>query len=49
MRGTVTAVGLNTATQRKQIPPRVGFLFQNPDRQIIFPTVGEEIAFGFQK
>ena len=24
----------------------VGFVFQNPDHQIIFPTVGEEIAFG---
>jgi len=49
MRGSVTTVGLNTATHRKQIPSRVGFLFQNPDRQIIFPTVGEEIAFGFQE
>jgi biotin transport system ATP-binding protein len=25
---------------------RPGFLFQNPDHQILFPTVGEEIAFG---
>jgi biotin transport system ATP-binding protein len=49
MGGTVATVGLNTTTQRKQIPSRVGFLFQNPDRQIIFPTVGEEIAFGFQE
>jgi len=47
--GVITTVGLNTATRRKQIPSRVGFLFQNPDRQIIFPTVGEEIAFGFQE
>jgi biotin transport system ATP-binding protein len=47
--GTVTTVGLNTTTHRKQIPSRVGFLFQNPDRQIIFPTVSEEIAFGFQE
>ncbi|QRM33135.1 energy-coupling factor ABC transporter ATP-binding protein [Microvirga sp. VF16] len=47
--GTVTTVGLNTATHRRQIPSRVGFLFQNPDRQIIFPTVGEEIAFGFRE
>jgi biotin transport system ATP-binding protein len=47
--GTVTTVGLNTARQRGEIPSRVGFLFQNPDRQIIFPTVGEEVAFGFQE
>lgn len=26
--------------------PNMGFLFQNPDHQILFPTVGEEIAFG---
>nr|WP_205790345.1 ABC transporter ATP-binding protein [Microvirga makkahensis] len=47
--GTVTTVGLNTKTDRKKIPSRVGFLFQDPDRQIIFPTVGEEIAFGFEE
>lgn len=47
--GTVMTVGLNTSTQRREIPSRVGFLFQNPDRQIIFPTVGEEVAFGFQE
>ncbi|QRM32973.1 energy-coupling factor ABC transporter ATP-binding protein [Microvirga sp. VF16] len=47
--GTVATVGLHTTAQRKQIPSRVGFLFQSPDRQIIFPTVGEEIAFGFQE
>jgi biotin transport system ATP-binding protein len=47
--GTVTTVGLETVTRRKELPFRVGFLFQNPDRQIIFPTVGEEIAFGFEE
>jgi len=47
--GTVTTLGLNTRTDRKKIPSRVGFLFQDPDRQIIFPTVGEEIAFGFEE
>jgi biotin transport system ATP-binding protein len=26
--------------------PNTGFLFQNPDHQILFPTVGEEVAFG---
>jgi len=47
--GTVTTAGMNTKTDRKKIPSRVGFLFQDPDRQIIFPTVGEEIAFGFEE
>jgi biotin transport system ATP-binding protein len=27
-------------------PGRAGFLFQNPEHQLLFPTVGEEIAFG---
>ena len=29
-------------------PGRVGMLFQNPDDQIIFPTVEEELALGLQ-
>jgi len=29
-------------------PGRVGMLFQNPDDQIIFPTVQEELALGLQ-
>ena len=28
---------------------RPGFLFQNPDHQILFPTVGEEIGFGLME
>lgn len=47
--GRVTTLGMDTVRDRKAIPSRVGFLFQNPDRQIIFPTVGEEIAFGFEE
>jgi biotin transport system ATP-binding protein len=46
--GSVRTLGLDVVKERKQIPSRVGFLFQNPDRQIIFPTVGEEIAFTFE-
>ncbi|GBF84799.1 ABC transporter family protein [Aphanothece sacrum FPU3] len=26
--------------------PPVGFVFQNPDRQLVMPTVGADIAFG---
>ena len=48
-RGSVETVGLDTARHRKELPARVGFLFQNPDQQIIFPTVLEEIAFGFEE
>lgn len=45
-RGRVVVGGLDTAQHRKHLPAEVGFLFQNPDHQLIFPTVGEEIAFG---
>lgn len=44
--GTVEVVGLDTRRHRRQLPAHVGFVFQNVDHQIIFPTVREEIAFG---
>ena len=44
--GTVTVAGLNTATVKTSaIARHVGFLFQDPDRQICKNTVREEIAF----
>ncbi|MCK1394418.1 energy-coupling factor ABC transporter ATP-binding protein [Bradyrhizobium sp. 1] len=45
-RGRVEVAGLDTVRHRKRLPAKVGFLFQNPDHQLIFPTVGEEVAFG---
>jgi biotin transport system ATP-binding protein len=48
-RGSVETLGLETTRHRKALPARVGFLFQSPDQQIIFPTVLEEIAFGFEE
>jgi biotin transport system ATP-binding protein len=44
--GTVRVDGLNPARDRKAMLHRLGILFQNPDHQIIFPTVAEELAFG---
>lgn len=29
-----------------EILPRFGFVFQNPDRQLVMPTVGADVAFG---
>ena len=46
--GTVTIDGLNP-TDRRAILPRLGILFQNPDHQILFPTVAEELAFGLRQ
>ncbi len=44
--GTITVGGVEVATDRKAALSTVGILFQNPDHQIIFPTVGEELGFG---
>ncbi|MFV0492152.1 MAG: energy-coupling factor ABC transporter ATP-binding protein [Pseudorhodobacter sp.] len=44
--GVVRVEGIDPATERKAMLSRIGILFQNPDHQIIFPTVGEELAFG---
>lgn len=46
--GTVLIDGLNTKTQGKLIRRKVGFVFQNPDNQIIFPLVEEDLAFGLK-
>ena len=38
--------GVDVARDRRAALREVGILFQNPDHQIIFPTVLEEVAFG---
>jgi biotin transport system ATP-binding protein len=47
--GRVTVNGAAVATDRRAALATVGVLFQNPDHQIIFPTVEEEIAFGLEQ
>lgn len=44
--GQVRVDGIDPATDRKGMLARLGILFQNPDHQILFPTVEEELAFG---
>jgi biotin transport system ATP-binding protein len=44
--GTVRVDGIDPARDRKAMLARLGILFQNPDHQILFPTVDEELAFG---
>lgn len=39
-------IGTADPNDRRALLPRIGILFQNPDQQILFPTVAEEIAFG---
>lgn len=45
-RGQVTVGGCDVAADRRGALAQVGILFQNPEHQIIFPTVLDEIAFG---
>ncbi|WP_420844755.1 energy-coupling factor ABC transporter ATP-binding protein [Jiella avicenniae] len=47
-RGSVTIDGLDTRRDAKAVRRKVGFLFQNPDNQIVYPTVGEDLAFGLK-
>ena len=44
--GTVLVDGLDTRTQVRAVRRRVGFVFQDPDAQIVHPTVAEDLAFG---
>uniref|UniRef100_UPI0011AED13B ATP-binding cassette domain-containing protein n=1 Tax=Paracoccus sp. SY TaxID=1330255 RepID=UPI0011AED13B len=44
--GDARTFGIDMAQDRRAALKGVGIIFQNPDHQIIFPTVIEEIAFG---
>ncbi|SUB59027.1 Biotin transport ATP-binding protein BioM [Phocoenobacter uteri] len=46
--GEILIDGLNTKKEGKKIRKKVGFVFQNPDNQIVFPTVEEDLAFGMK-
>ena len=46
--GTVRVDGIDTREDVKAVRRRVGFVFQNPDNQIVFPVVEEDIAFGLK-
>ncbi|OOY17081.1 cobalt ABC transporter [Thioclava sp. DLFJ4-1] len=48
-RGSLRINGHDLAADRKAALREVGILFQNPDHQIIFPTVIEEISFGLRQ
>ena len=46
--GRVLVDGLDTRTAVRDVRRRVGFVFQDPDAQIVHPTVAEDVAFGLQ-
>lgn len=46
--GRVCVNGLNTAGDAKAVLGEAGFIFQNPQHQLIMPIVAEDIAFGLK-
>jgi biotin transport system ATP-binding protein len=48
-RGTVTIDGLDPRRDGKEVRRRVGFVFTDPDAQIVMPTVQEDVAFGLKR
>ncbi len=46
--GSVIVDGLDTRKSGKDVRRKVGFVFQNPDNQIVLPTVEEDLAFGLK-
>ncbi|WP_169546379.1 energy-coupling factor ABC transporter ATP-binding protein [Sneathiella aquimaris] len=46
--GSVTVNGFCTKKKGRQVRRQVGFVFQNPENQIVYPTVEEDLAFGLK-
>ncbi|UTO29375.1 energy-coupling factor ABC transporter ATP-binding protein [Bartonella harrusi] len=46
--GFVSVDGLDTKQDAKAVKRKVGFIFQNPDNQIVLPLVEEDLAFGLK-
>jgi biotin transport system ATP-binding protein len=47
--GRVRVDGIDPFADRAGALSRIGILFQNPDHQILFPVVEEEVAFGLRQ
>lgn len=46
--GRVLVDGIDTRRDAKAARRKVGFVFQNPDHQIVMPIVAEDLAFGLK-
>jgi biotin transport system ATP-binding protein len=46
--GRVLVDGLDTRTSVREVRRRVGFVFQDPDAQIVHPTVAEDVGYGLE-
>ena len=47
--GKVSVNGLDTVKDAKAVLQTVGFIFQNPQNQIILPIVRDDVAFGLKR
>ena len=47
-RGTVTVDDMDTAQETRAVQRRVGFVFQDADHQLVYPTPVEDIALGLR-
>jgi biotin transport system ATP-binding protein len=47
--GVVRVDGLDTRSDAAEVRRRVGFVFTDPDAQIVMPTVAEDVAFGLRR
>ena len=47
--GTVSLDGLDTSAKGREVRRRVGFVFTDPDNQIVMPTVAEDVAFSLRR
>ncbi|MFI9407973.1 energy-coupling factor ABC transporter ATP-binding protein [Nocardia sp. NPDC052316] len=47
--GTVTVDGVDVARKGAHVRRKVGFVFTDPDTQIVMPTVAEDLAFSLRR
>ncbi|MBY4383663.1 ABC transporter ATP-binding protein [Rhodococcus fascians] len=47
--GRVTVDGIDAAKKGAQVRKKVGFVFTDPDSQIVMPTVAEDLAFSLRR
>jgi biotin transport system ATP-binding protein len=47
--GTVTVDGLDTTAKGREVRRQVGFVFTDPDNQIVMPTVAEDVGFSLRR
>ncbi|MFD6895686.1 energy-coupling factor ABC transporter ATP-binding protein [Rhodococcus sp. NPDC060086] len=47
--GSVSVDGLDTDRKGREVRKQVGFVFTDPDHQIVMPTVSEDVAFSLRR